>query len=59
MRDQEGRLRMLPKSKRDPSSKEKTLTEIIGRSPDDADSLVLACHALLYEDVRPEAGGMW
>jgi hypothetical protein len=59
MRDQEGRLRMLPKSKRDPASKERTLTEIIGRSPDDADSLVLACHALLYEDMRPEAGGMW
>jgi hypothetical protein len=47
--DGEGRLRMLPKNKKDKDSKEKTLSELIGRSPDEADALVLALHGLLHK----------
>lgn len=43
--DGEGRMRMLPKSKKNPDSKERTLIELIGRSPDDLDAVVLAVFA--------------
>lgn len=46
--DSEGRLRMLPKRKARPESTEITLTEILGCSPDEADSLVLAVYAMVY-----------
>jgi hypothetical protein len=46
--DQEGRLYLLPKYKRSPNSTERTLTEIIGCSPDEADALVLAIHAMQH-----------
>lgn len=47
--DGEGRFYMLPKHSRDSNSskREKTLTELIGHSPDDADALVLAIHNML------------
>lgn len=48
LHDNEGRLRMLPKSKKDRESDEKTLTDLIGHSPDEADSLVLALHRMLH-----------
>ncbi len=54
--DNEGRMRMLPKQKKDPTSKEKTLTELIGHSPDSADSLVLAVHGMLHKAIRITAG---
>ncbi len=54
--DGEGRLFLPPKDKRNKDSKEKTLTELIGRSPDDADALVLAVHAMLHEDTIITAG---
>ena len=54
--DSEGRLVLLPKNKRDPGSKEKTLVELIGHSPDEADALVLACHAMLHEPKAIVAG---
>jgi hypothetical protein len=47
--DQEGRLYMLPKNRRDPKDRRQTLTEIIGRSPDDADATVLAVHGMLHK----------
>lgn len=40
--DEEGRLFLPPKNKRDPNSNKKTLVELIGCSPDEADALVLA-----------------
>jgi hypothetical protein len=44
--DGEGRVRMLPKSRKNPESKELTLKDLLGCSPDEADSLVIALHAL-------------
>lgn len=44
--DREGQLYLLPKNKKDPKSKENTLTKLIGHSPDEADSLVLAVYCL-------------
>lgn len=57
-RDGEGRLYLLPKGKKRPDSKEPTLTELIGHSPDEADSLVLAVHAMLHKDSRKMAGAL-
>ncbi len=53
--DEEGRIRMLPKSKRGEGTKEKTLTELLGRSPDDADALVLAVFGMLHPPPVVEA----
>lgn len=50
--DQEGRLRMLPKSKRSERSTEPTLIDLIGHSPDEADAVVLALHAMLRRRSR-------
>lgn len=47
--DGEGRLKLPPKNKRDSNSTEKCLTDMIGRSPDEADSLVLALHAMTHK----------
>ena len=49
------KLKLPPKYKRNPLSKEQTLTSIIGHSPDDADSLVLAIHAMLHGGMRVTA----
>ena len=54
--DAEGRYWMLPKNKKDPNSKIKTLTELVGCSPDQADALVLAVHALLHRPHKSTAG---
>jgi hypothetical protein len=55
LQDGEGRLRLPPKSKPREGSTEKTLIDIIGYSPDEADSFVLAVHAMLYEANLSEA----
>lgn len=49
--DGEGRLKLPPKNKRDPNSTEKCLVDLMPdkRSPDEADSLVLALHAMLHK----------
>lgn len=52
------RLKLPPKHKRDPNSKEVTLTEIIGYSPDEADALVLAVHAMQMTNIRTTAGAI-
>ncbi len=57
--DGEGRLYLLPKNKRDPKSNVKTLTELIGCSPDEADALALSVYGLTYDAFVPTAGGMW
>jgi hypothetical protein len=54
--DHEGRLRLLPKNKRSANSTEKTLVELIGRSPDDADALCLACWSMMNKPQRARAG---
>lgn len=57
--DPEGRLMLPPKNRRpDTDQKKVTLVELIGYSPDDADSLVLAVHGLLYKSSKPAAGAM-
>lgn len=52
--DQEGRMLLPPKQSDDPN--EVTLTKLIGHSPDEADSLVLAVHAMLHKAHRALAG---
>lgn len=54
--DPEGRLKMLPKDKKNPDSKEKTLKELLKCSPDELDSLVVAIHAMTSKPVRSQAG---
>lgn len=53
--DSEGRMRMLPKNKSRENSTERTLIDIIGYSPDEADALVLAIHAMQMSNIRNEA----
>lgn len=64
-RDGEGRLYLLPKGNRKSGSttakngskvSEETLLDLLGCSPDEADSLVLAVHAMLNRMRRPKAG---
>lgn len=54
--DQEGRLYLPPKRKKDKDSEEISLEEIIGCSPDEADSLVLALWAMTTKSTAPVAG---
>lgn len=50
--DGEGKLVLRPKNKPTKDSKVETLTQIIGRSPDDADALVLAVFGLQRKSAR-------
>ena len=43
----EGKVYLLPKHKTNPNSNEMTLIELLGCSPDEADSLALACFGLM------------
>lgn len=54
--DGEGRMELLPKNRRDPKDTRPTLCELIGHSPDQADSLVLAIHAMTHKATRATAG---
>lgn len=54
--DGEGRIYLPPKNKKSETQKVKTLTEMLGCSPDEADSLVLAVHAMLKVHKRSTAG---
>lgn len=56
--DAEGRLVLPPKNKRSLNSQEKSLVEIIGHSPDEADALVLALHARVHTARRVVVGAM-
>lgn len=51
----EGRIKLPSKSTKK-GSKEPSLTQIIGNSPDEADSLVLAYHILYEDDLEPKVG---
>lgn len=54
--DGEGRYYLPPKDRRG-NQKIKTLREILGCSPDEADSYVLAVHGMLHPEEIPVAGG--
>ena len=54
--DQEGRLKLLPKRKPSPDSEVRTLTELIGCSPDEADAVALAVWGMLNKSKRAVAG---
>jgi hypothetical protein len=54
--DDEGRFRMLAKNKRTENSTEKTMVELLGASPDEFDSVCLACHGMLHAQARPRVG---
>lgn len=56
LHDAEGTKYLLPKNKKSPDSKEKTLTELIGCSPDEADAFVLGIHAMLNKPHRSKVG---
>jgi hypothetical protein len=56
--DSEGRMKMLPKNKRSVKAEEKSLTEILGRSPDESDSLVLAVHGMLHASTKVRIGAV-
>lgn len=60
--DEEGRYWMLPKTRKDPDKtsqrggmRSKTLMELLGSSPDEADALVLAVHGMTHEERRAQA----
>jgi hypothetical protein len=56
--DAEGRLKLIPKDKKDKTSKELTLKELLGCSPDEADSLVLALYGMTHKASRQVAGAI-
>ena len=53
--DGEGRLYLPPKRRLNRDSNELTLTEIIGHSPDEADSLALAVYGIFCQPAKPTA----
>ncbi len=55
--DHEGRIKMLSKNKKTKEQEEQTLTELIGHSPDELDSAVIAVHGMLYKGTHFVAGG--
>lgn len=56
--DQEGRMYLPPKDKRSENSNETTLKEMLGCSPDEADSFVLAVYRLLYQPKKRILGAI-
>jgi len=56
--DEEGRLKLPPKNRVSENSKQKSLVEILGCGPDDADSCVLAVCGMAHKPLRPVAGAI-
>lgn len=54
--NEEGRLYLPQKDKRSKESKEQTIKDLLGRSPDQSDSLVLAVYGLLSKPLKRIAG---
>lgn len=50
--DEVGRYLLPPKHKRDAKDQRKTLTDMLGRSPDEADAVVLAWHVMTHKPTR-------
>lgn len=57
--DSEGRLVLPPKNKRTKDSKELTLVELIGHSPDEADALVLAVYGMVRKGSKRQLEPMF
>ncbi len=53
----EGRLKLLPKNNTEDPDDPRTLVKLIGHSPDEADSVVLAIHARLHKARAVKVGG--
>ncbi len=58
LQDGEGRMYLPPKNKKNPNSNERTMIDIIGYSPDEADALVLAIHAMQMASHQSKAGAI-
>jgi len=56
MYNQEGLMFLPPKRRKDSNSREITMTEIVGHSPDEADAFVLAVFGLKKNTFKPIAG---
>ncbi len=56
--DPEGRIELPPKQKKDKDDKTITLIDLIGHSPDEADSLAIAMYGMVCKKARPVAGGI-
>lgn len=58
LRGPEGKLELPPKQRRNPGEGDgkPTLVELIGHSPDEADAVCLAVHAMLHKGSRARAG---
>ena len=56
--DGEGVLYLPPKDKKDTNSKQKTIKELLGKSPDETDSLVLSIFGLSHKARRTTVGAM-
>ena len=56
--DEEGRLVLPKKRKKDKEDKAVTLTDIIGCSPDEADALALAVFGLIYQPTHQKLGAL-
>jgi hypothetical protein len=60
LHDREGRLRLPPKNRTgNVANGEKTLRELMGRSPDEADAVVLGVHAMLHKEAVQVAGAIF
>jgi hypothetical protein len=56
--NEEGRIWLPPKHKKDPKSDVETIVDILGCSPDESDSVVLAVHAMLHRAPTSRAGAV-
>jgi hypothetical protein len=56
--DQEGRIELPPKNKRNPQDTRPSLTSLIGYSPDEADAVVMAIYAMTHR-AAPAYVGAW
>lgn len=54
--DEEGKMYLLPKNKKDSKDKQPTLIELIGHSPNQADALVVAVYAMTHKPALARAG---
>ena len=56
--DEEGRIKLPPKNKRDRNSTQETMIDLIGCSPDQSDALVLAVYGLVVKSRIPRIGAL-
>jgi hypothetical protein len=56
--DGEGRIKLPPKNRRDPNSKEKTMIDLVGCSPDQSDALVLANYGMMVKSRLVTVGAL-